>query len=30
VLAYERDAAGNGNFLLGRWDEKWHYGSSEH
>ena len=27
VLGYERDAAGNGNFLLGRWDEKWSYAS---
>jgi predicted GNAT superfamily acetyltransferase len=25
VLAYERDAAGNGRFLLGRWDEDWSY-----
>ena len=25
VLGYERDAAGNGKFLLGRWDEKWSY-----
>jgi predicted GNAT superfamily acetyltransferase len=30
VLGYERDAAGNGKFLLGCWDEKWHYGSSDH
>ena len=26
VLGYERDAAGNGRFLLGRWDETWSYG----
>lgn len=25
VLGYERDKAGNGKFLLGRWDEKWDY-----
>ena len=25
VLGYERDAAGNGTFKLGRWDEKWSY-----
>lgn len=25
ALGYERDAAGNGSFLLGRWDEKWSY-----
>ena len=25
VLAYERDAEGNGKFVLGRWDEKWSY-----
>jgi predicted GNAT superfamily acetyltransferase len=25
VLGYERDAGGNGTFLLGRWDEKWSY-----
>ena len=25
VLGYERDAEGNGRFLLGRWDEKWSY-----
>jgi len=24
-LGYERDAHGNGTFLLGRWDEKWSY-----
>ncbi len=27
VLGYERDQAGNGKFLLGRWDEKWSYAS---
>ncbi len=27
VLGYQRDAAGNGKFLLGRWDEKWSYAS---
>ncbi len=27
VLGYERDAEGNGTFLLGRWDEKWSYAS---
>jgi predicted GNAT superfamily acetyltransferase len=26
VLGYERDAAGNGKFLLGQWEEKWYYG----
>ena len=26
VVGYERDAAGNGKFLLGRWDEDWSYG----
>lgn len=25
VLGYERDHQGNGQFLLGRWDEKWNY-----
>jgi len=25
VLGYERDAEGNGTFLLGRWNEKWAY-----
>lgn len=25
VLGYERDRAGNGAFLLGRWDEPWAY-----
>jgi predicted GNAT superfamily acetyltransferase len=29
ILGYERDAAGNGDFLLGRWHEKWHYGSPD-
>jgi predicted GNAT superfamily acetyltransferase len=28
VLGYERDAQGNGKFLLGRWEEKWSYASS--
>ena len=27
VLGYERDAEGNGKFLLGEWDEKWSYAS---
>jgi predicted GNAT superfamily acetyltransferase len=27
VLGYERDAASNGKFLLGRWDENWSYAS---
>ena len=27
ALEYERDAEGNGRFVLGRWDEKWSYGS---
>ena len=27
VLGYERDAEGNGKFLLGRWEEKWSYAS---
>jgi predicted GNAT superfamily acetyltransferase len=27
VLGYDRDAAGNGKFLLGQWDEKWSYAS---
>jgi predicted GNAT superfamily acetyltransferase len=26
ILGYERDAEGNGSFLLGRWDEAWSYG----
>jgi predicted GNAT superfamily acetyltransferase len=25
VLGYERDEGGNGQFLLGSWDEGWHY-----
>jgi len=25
VLGYERDERGNGRFLLGTWDETWHY-----
>lgn len=29
VLGYERDAEGNGTFLLGKWDEKWSYASPE-
>jgi predicted GNAT superfamily acetyltransferase len=29
TLAYERDAQGNGTFLLGRWDEGWSYASTE-
>lgn len=29
VLAYERDAQGNGKFLLGHWDENWSYASAE-
>jgi len=27
VLGYERDAQGDGKFLLGRWDENWSYGN---
>jgi predicted GNAT superfamily acetyltransferase len=27
VLGYERDAEGNGKFLLGKWDETWSYAS---
>ena len=27
VLGYDRDAAGNGTFKLGRWNEKWSYAS---
>jgi predicted GNAT superfamily acetyltransferase len=27
VLGYERDAEGNGKFLLGPWDEQWSYAS---
>ncbi len=30
ALGYERDAEGNGAFLLGRWDENWSYASQEH
>ena len=29
VLGYERDAAGNGEFLLGNWDEQWSYASQD-
>jgi predicted GNAT superfamily acetyltransferase len=29
ALGYERDAAGNGAFLLGRWDENWSCGGSQ-
>lgn len=29
VLGYHRDEAGNGKFLLGRWDENWSYASKE-
>ncbi|HMK22323.1 MAG TPA: hypothetical protein VK466_08300, partial [Terriglobales bacterium] len=29
VVGYERDAEGNGTFLLGKWDEKWSYASVE-
>ena len=29
VLGYERDAEGNGTFLLGRWEEKWSYGKNQ-
>ena len=29
VLGYERDAEGNGKFLLGRWNENWSYASKE-
>jgi predicted GNAT superfamily acetyltransferase len=29
VLGYTRDAAGNGKFLLGRWDENWSYASKD-
>jgi hypothetical protein len=25
VLGYERDQRGSGEFLLGRWEEKWIY-----
>lgn len=27
VLGYDRDAQGNGKFLLGRWEEQWSYAS---
>ncbi len=29
VLGYERDAQGNGKFLLGNWNESWSYGPRE-
>jgi predicted GNAT superfamily acetyltransferase len=29
VLGYDRDPAGNGKFVLGRWDEQWSYASEE-
>ena len=29
VLGYERDAEGNGKYLLGNWDEKWSYASQD-
>jgi len=29
VLGYERDAGGNGKFMLGRWDENWSYASQD-
>jgi predicted GNAT superfamily acetyltransferase len=29
VLGYERDAEGNGKYLLGNWDEKWSYASKD-
>jgi predicted GNAT superfamily acetyltransferase len=29
ALGYERDAEGNGKYLLGRWDEGWSYASEE-
>jgi predicted GNAT superfamily acetyltransferase len=29
VLGYERDAASNGKFLLGHWDETWSYASED-
>jgi predicted GNAT superfamily acetyltransferase len=29
VLGYDRDAAGNGKFLLGKWDESWSYASQD-
>jgi len=30
VLGYDRDSAGNGTFLLGRWNENWSYVGQEH
>ncbi len=29
ALAYERDAQGNGQFLLGHWDEDWQYSEAD-
>ena len=29
VLGYERDSAGNGQFLVGEWDERWSYASED-
>jgi predicted GNAT superfamily acetyltransferase len=29
AIGYERDAEGNGKFLLGRWDESWSYAAEE-
>lgn len=29
VLGYKRDSTGNGQFLLGEWDEKWSYASED-
>jgi predicted GNAT superfamily acetyltransferase len=29
VLGYERDAEGNGSFLLGRWEEGWSYAEAQ-
>ena len=29
VLGYERDSEGNGQFLLGNWDENWSYASED-
>jgi len=29
VLGYQRDDAGNGKFLLGRWEEEWSYASEK-
>jgi hypothetical protein len=28
VTGYEKDDAGNGRFLLGRWDEAWSYAAA--